>query len=104
MKQITYTIRGLVDEAMIPATKISCESLAGVHSIHIFSVDEENGRLEILLDGEPTEELESALYSIMDAKGLELVTPPTVEPCRKTGIRQDTATRSGIQTYTQARQ
>ena len=79
MKQVTYLIRGLVDETVIPATKISCESLAGVHSVHIFSVDADSGRLELLLDGEPTEELESALYSIMNAKGLDLVTPPSVE-------------------------
>ena len=81
MKQVTYTIRGLVDETVIPATKISCESLAGVHSVHIFSVDADNGRLELTLSGEPTEELEAALRSIMNAKGLELITPPTVEAC-----------------------
>ncbi|MBR6781849.1 MAG: hypothetical protein IKM33_01460 [Clostridia bacterium] len=79
MKQVTYSIRGLVEEAMIPALKISCESLAGVRSVHVFSVDADTGRLELVLDGEPTEELESALHSIMNAKGLELVTPATVE-------------------------
>ena len=79
MKQVTYIIRGLVDETMIPALRISCESLAGVHGVHIFSVDADTGRLELLLDCEPAEELESALASIMNAKGLELVTPATVE-------------------------
>ena len=79
MKQVTYSIRGLVEEAMIPAIQISCESLAGVHSVRIFSVDADTARLTMELDGEPTEELESALRSIMEAKGLELVAPAIVE-------------------------
>ena len=79
MKQVTYILRGLVDETMIPAIKISCESLAGVKSVHVLSVDEDTGRLELMLDGEPTEELEASLRSIMNTKGLELVTPSSAE-------------------------
>ena len=79
MKQVTYEIRGLVIETMIPAIKASCESLAGVRNVRVTALDTDTARLMLVVDGEMTEELESSLDSVMRAKGLELVTPPTVE-------------------------
>ena len=79
MKQVTYTVRGLVIETMIPAIKASCESLAGVRNVRVSTVDTDTARIVLVVDGEINEELESSLDSVMRAKGLELVTPPTVE-------------------------
>ena len=79
MKQVTYEIRGLVIETMIPAIQASCESLAGVRNVRVTPVDTDTARLALVVEGELTHELESALESVMRAKGLELVTPATVE-------------------------
>lgn len=79
MKQVTYTVRGLVIETMIPAIKASCESLAGVRNVRVSTVDTDTARIALIVDGEINEELEASLDSVMRAKGLELVTPPTVE-------------------------
>lgn len=77
MKQVTYQMRGMVTEAMIPAITASCESLAGVKNVSIrVGVPEENISLIMLtLDGEPTPDLERDLTAIMNAKGLELSLP-----------------------------
>ena len=80
MKQVTYEIRGLVIETMIPAIKASCESIAGVRNIRVTALDTDTARLTLVVDGDLTEELEASLDSVMRAKGLELVTPPAVEP------------------------
>ena len=79
MKQVTYTVRGLVIETMIPAIKASCESLAGVRNVRVSTVDTDTARIVLIVDGEINEELEAFLDSVMRAKGLELVTPPVVE-------------------------
>lgn len=79
MKQVTYTVRGLVIETMIPAIKASCESLAGVRNVRVSTVDTDTARIVLIVDGEINEELETSLDSVMRAKGLELVTPPVVE-------------------------
>ena len=79
MKQVTYTVRGLVIETMIPAIKASCESLAGVRNVRVSTVDTDTARIVLIVDGEINEELEASLDSVMRAKGLELVTPPVVE-------------------------
>ena len=79
MKQVTYTVRGLVIETMIPAIKASCESLVGVRNVRVSTVDTDTARIVLIVDGEINEELEASLDSVMRAKGLELVTPPVVE-------------------------
>ena len=79
MKQVTYTVRGLVIETMIPAIKASCESLAGVRNVRVSTVDTDTARIVLIVDGEINEELEASLDSVMRAKGLELLTPPVVE-------------------------
>ena len=78
MKQITYEIRGLVIETMLPAIQASCESIAGVRNLRVTVVDDDTARLTFMVDDDLTPELESSLESVMRAKGLELVTPPTV--------------------------
>ena len=78
MKQVTYEIRGLVIETMIPAITASCESIAGVRNLRVIAVDNDTARLTFMVDGDLSPELESSLESVMRAKGLELVTPPTV--------------------------
>ena len=77
MKQVTYEIRGLVIETMIPAIVASCESLRGVKNVRVGVRDTDTAALTLVLDGEDTHSLEPSLVSIMEAKGLELVTPPT---------------------------
>lgn len=79
MKQVTYEIRGLVIETMIPSIKASCESIADVRNVRVTAVDTDTARLTLVVDGDPTQELEASVRSVMDAKGLELVTPPQVE-------------------------
>ena len=78
MKQVTYEIRGLVIETMLPAIQASCESIAGVRNLRVTVVDDDTARLTFMVDDDLTPELESSLESVMRAKGLELVTPPTV--------------------------
>ena len=77
MKQVTYEIRGLVIETMIPAIVASCESLRGVKNVRVSVKDTDTAAITLVLDGEDTDSLEPSLVSIMEAKGLELVTPPT---------------------------
>lgn len=81
MKQVTYSIRGLVEETMVPAIKASCASIAGVRAVHIASAGTDAAKLMLVVEGDLTEGLASSLESVMLAKGLELVTPPTVEEC-----------------------
>lgn len=76
MKQVTYEIRGLVIETMIPAIVASCESLRGVKNVRVSVKDTDTAAITLVLDGEDTDSLEPSLVSIMEAKGLELVTPP----------------------------
>ena len=77
MKQVTYEIRGLVIETMIPAIVASCESLRGGKNVRVSVKDTDTAAITLVLDGEDTDSLEPSLVSIMEAKGLELVTPPT---------------------------
>lgn len=77
MKQVTYEIRGMVIETMIPAIAASCESLRGVKNVQVSVKDSNTAALTLVLDGEDTAALEFSLTSMMWAKGLELVTPPT---------------------------
>ena len=81
MKQITYEIRGVVTETMIPAMTASSESLQGVRRVQILlsATDESSARLvltveEIGGDG-AIGNMESLLSDIMNAKGVELVLP-----------------------------
>ena len=80
MKQITYEIRGVVTETMIPAITASCESLQGVQRVCIgASADGSTASLTLLwagtLDGEDISRMERLLAGIMNTKGLELVRP-----------------------------
>ena len=80
MKQITYEIRGLVLDSMVPSLTASIESLLGVRRI-VFSVTEQesSARLTLMVqdlnDSAAHETLERGLMCIMTAKGLELVRP-----------------------------
>ncbi len=75
MKQVTYEIRGLVIETMIPAIVASCESLSGVRNVRVSVKDTDTALLTLTVEEEITHALETDLSSIMTAKGLELVTP-----------------------------
>ena len=76
MKYVTYEIRGLVIETMIPAIEASCESLHGVKNVRVSVKDTDTAALTLAVEGEVTEALEADLDRIMRAKGLELITPP----------------------------
>ena len=77
MKQVTYLIRGMVTETMIPAITASCESLCGVQSVKV-SVDPartDSAALILTVAEFPDEHIEKDLSHIMLAKGLELCLP-----------------------------
>ena len=71
MKQITYQIRGMVTEAMIPAITASCESIRGVCHVRIDVTGEETATLALTLTEEATA-WEAALTAVLTAKGLEI--------------------------------
>ena len=81
MKQITYEIRGVITEIMIPAITASCESLQGVKRAQIFlsAADEQSARLVVTLEELAGDgaigKTESLLSDIMNTKGVELVVP-----------------------------
>ena len=77
MKQVTYEIRGLVIETMIPAIVASCESLSGVRNVRVSVKSTDAALLTLVVEGEVTDALEADLGRIMTAKGLELITPAT---------------------------
>lgn len=79
MKQVTYEIRGLVIETMIPAIAASCESLDGVKNIRITVKDTDRASLTMILESEPDTSLETDLAAILRAKGLELCLPACEE-------------------------
>lgn len=77
MKYVTYEIRGMVLETMIPAITASCESLCNVQIVRlsVSTTDSEDAvsRLTLTMLDSPTEEMEKDLERIMTAKGLELI-------------------------------
>lgn len=75
MKQVTYEIRGLVTEAMIPAITASCESLSGIKNVRLSVRDENTAFLTVTSDAETFTAPESDLAAILRAKGLELCLP-----------------------------
>ena len=72
-------IRGMVEETMIPAIETSCGSITGVCSVRISPADPNTAWLTLTVEEDLTEGMESALCSVMQAKGLELVTPASVK-------------------------
>ncbi len=75
MKQVTYEIRGLVIETMIPAITTSCESLNGVQNIRLSVEDADTAFLTVTLENELSAAPEADLAAILRAKGLELCLP-----------------------------
>ena len=72
MKQVTYIIRGMVTEPMIPAITASCESLVDVKSVTVDVRDADTAALTLTLEGEPTPAIEQGVASVLRAKGLEI--------------------------------
>ncbi len=73
MKQVTYHIRGMVTETMIPAIMTSASSVAGVKRVQLSPVSETDTVLTLVLTTDPSEAQEASLASVMNAKGLELL-------------------------------
>ena len=69
MKQVTYEIRGLVIETMIPAIKASCESLAGVRNVRVAALDTDTARLTLVVDG-LLPETERYVYGLPEPKSI----------------------------------
>ena len=79
MKQVTYEMRGLILDTMVPAITASCESLDGVNNAHVIIDGPEQAVLVLSLeDGANPAALEDELGRIATAKGLTLLNPPTV--------------------------
>ncbi len=76
MKYVTYTIRGMVTSAMIPAITASCESLYAVQSARITILGEDSAELVLQTANPPDAQLERNLSYIMSAKGLDICLPP----------------------------
>ena len=77
MKQVTYQIRGMVTETMIPAITASCESLNGVQSVRVIVTPDrgDSAALVLTVAELPDATMESDLSHIMTAKGLDLCLP-----------------------------
>ena len=75
MKEVTYQIKGMVSEPMLPAITASCESLNGVRNVRVTGIDEDSARLILTVDDDAFIEAECDLVRIMAAKGLMLVLP-----------------------------
>ncbi|MBQ9150631.1 MAG: PDZ domain-containing protein [Clostridia bacterium] len=75
MKQVTYQIKGMVIETMLPAITASCESLAGVRNVRVTVTDTDSAKLILTLAEANQDALEQDLSRIMTAKGLELCLP-----------------------------
>ena len=57
MKQVTYEIRGLVIETMIPAIVASCESRLGVRNVRVSVKSTDAALLTLVVEGEVTDAL-----------------------------------------------
>ena len=75
MKEVTYQIKGMIIQAMLPAIIASCESLNGVRNVRVTGIDEDSARLILTVDEDCLGNAERDLVRIMTAKGLELVRP-----------------------------
>ncbi len=75
MKQVTYQLKGMVTEAMLPAMTASCESLRGVRNVHVAVTDAESAQLILTIEEEFIPFAERDLTRIMTAKGLDLMLP-----------------------------
>lgn len=76
MKQVTYEMRGLILEVMIPAITASCESLEDVQNARVLIDGTDTARLILVMEDhvDPVE-LEYELDRIIQTKGLVLKTP-----------------------------
>lgn len=75
MKQVTFKIKGMVIETMLPAITASCESLPGVRNVRMTVTDTDTANLLLILAEDNQTALEEDLSRIMTAKGLELCLP-----------------------------
>ncbi len=73
MKQVTYQINGIVDDAMREALSLSCASVRGVTQASLSVTDGRDTQLTLSMADDPTENQERMLASVFDAKGLELL-------------------------------
>ena len=90
MKQVTYEIRGLVTEAMIPAITASCESLSGIKNVRLSVRDENTAFLTVTSDAETFTAPELELSAILRAKGLELCLPALAGESEETSPSAET--------------
>lgn len=77
MKQVIYTIHGLITEPMISTLETSCESLKGVQEARVSVRDTDTAFLTLMVEEEPDSAWEEDLGRIMTTKGLTLVVPPS---------------------------
>ncbi len=73
MKQVTYQIRGIVDDTMQDALSVSAANVAGIGSASVSAVNGQDAYLTLSMSDLPTEAQESALAAVFATKGLELM-------------------------------
>lgn len=102
MKQVTYKIRGMVTETMIPAITASCESLDGVREVQVaVSANGQLAQLILTVEDAPNESMEQDLSRIMSAKGLELCLPAAALGDARPKVSQPTAPKPPHNPYSQ---
>jgi len=75
MKQITYEIKGVVTESMIPAITASCKILNAVEKVEIIITNSESAHLLLTISRTPDEAWEKELSYAISAHGLEIQFP-----------------------------
>ncbi|MBQ3507394.1 MAG: hypothetical protein IJA91_02485 [Clostridia bacterium] len=75
MKQVTYQLKGMVTETMLPAITASCESLRGVRNVHVTVKDTDCAQIVLTIEEEFIPFAEKDLSRIMTAKGVDLILP-----------------------------
>ncbi len=96
MKQVTYRIRGIVDDAMRETLSRTCENVSGVTRASVSVTEGGDAWLILSMPHDPTDEQESALSAIFETKGVELLidtriitAPATIEATPATPAKRE---------------
>ncbi len=73
MKQVTYHIRGRLDNEAAPAVMAACAAVPGVRRVHISGTEEMDAVLTLIMTDAPMEMQEKILSEILEARGVALM-------------------------------
>ncbi len=72
-KQVSYRIRGRIDDSTVPAILAACAAVPGVRRVYTAPTEELDTDLYLLMMGEPTEAQEKRLSDALAALGVALI-------------------------------